>query len=193
MTKRLAVLTGAICLIVGFQNCSQSALQTSEMASMNDVSVIVPPAAGGSSSSEASKVTYIEIPNISEDGAVSAKISEVSMYRLVIATESGKIHLVDDANNILQERCLGSANLAELKTILSGSSVCAAPVKSADICAMKYTPAYAALYANEKRVNLGEEKDSCGRGRQDLCGGLADVFQAYVAHVRANWADMSCE
>nr|BFD58328.1 hypothetical protein CKG001_04350 [Bdellovibrio sp. CKG001]BFD61757.1 hypothetical protein BdHM001_04380 [Bdellovibrio sp. HM001]BFD65581.1 hypothetical protein HAGR004_06030 [Bdellovibrio sp. HAGR004] len=193
MTKRLAVLAGTVCLIVGFQNCSQSALQTSEMASMNDVSVIVPPAAGGESPTEASKVTYVEIPNISEDGAVSAKASEVSPYRLVIAIDSGKIHLVDDGNNILQERCLGSANLAELKTILSGSSVCAAPVKSNDICAMKYTPAYASLYADEKRVNLGEEKDSCGRGRQDLCGGLADVFQAYVAHVRANWSDMSCE
>lgn len=194
MAKRWAVLVGASCLILGFQNCTQSSLQDSQLASLNEVAVTLPGAGGESGSSESAKVTYVEIPNVSENiENVAAKSSDISPYRLVIAASSGRIQLVDQMNSVLEERCLSEESLAELKNILSGSSVCAAPVQEADMCAMRYTPAYASLYANEKRVNLGEEKDSCGTGRQDLCGGLAEVFQAYVAHIRANWADMSCE
>ncbi|AFY00196.1 hypothetical protein [Bdellovibrio bacteriovorus] len=195
MTKRLALLTGTVCLILGFQNCSQNSLQTSEMASLNDVSVALPPSGGGDSANTPAKVTYVEIPNVSDTvvEGVAAKASELGQYRLVIATDSGRIQLVDEVNTVIQERCLSAGSLSELKTILSGSSVCAAPVKSADMCAMRYKPAYASLYANETRVNLGEEKDSCGTGLKDLCGGLADVFQAYVSHVRNNWTAMNCE
>lgn len=194
MTKRLALLAGTVCLILGFQNCSQSSLQSSDMASSGELTVNVPPAGGTDAGLSSAKVTYVEIPNIAEEGAsVSAKATELTPFRLVISTDSGKIQLMDDSNAVLEERCLGSAQLSELKTILSGSSVCAAAAVEADVCAMRYKPAYASLYANEKRVNLGEEKDSCGTGRQDLCGGLADVFQAYVSHVRANWSSMSCE
>lgn len=194
MTKRLAVLTGTVCLILGFQNCSQNQLQTSEMASMNDVSVSLPPVVENAEP-ESAKVTFVEIPNVSDmvgDG-ISAKASEDSRLRLVIATSTGRIQLVDEINSVLQERCLSAASLAELKAILSGSSVCQAPVQVADMCAMRYKPAYVALYANDTRVNLGEEKDSCGTGLKDLCGGLANVFQAYVSHVRNNWTEMNCE
>ncbi|KYG69350.1 hypothetical protein AZI87_09170 [Bdellovibrio bacteriovorus] len=193
--KRGLALIGILCLVLGFQNCSQSALQGQGDLASTDVSINMPPQISEEESSVAKAVTFIEIPNISDgQTSVSAKATEVTPYRLVISTESGSIQLVDDANNVLEKRCLNSSNLDELKTILSGSSICEAEVQSDDqVCSMKYKPWYAALYVNEERVKLGEEKDSCGKGRKDLCGALTDVFQAYVAHVKQHWNEMNCE
>nr|WP_295900074.1 hypothetical protein [uncultured Bdellovibrio sp.] len=193
--KRVLALVATLCLVLGFQNCAQNQMQSLDMAS-NEVSVNLPPQSsnGESSTPTAGKVTYVEIPNISEDGAVAQKASEVTPYRLVISLQSGSIQLMDDSNAVLQKRCLDSGSLQELKTILTGANICAASAPADDqICAMKYQPGYASLFVNEKRVNLGEEQDSCGRGRKDLCGALTDVFQAYVSHVKQHWTEMNCE
>ncbi|MEK2644133.1 hypothetical protein [Bdellovibrio sp. BCCA] len=198
--KRVLALVATLCLVLGFQNCAQNQMQSLDLAA-SDVSVNLPPqssngdsSTGGSSVSTAGKVTYVEIPNISEDGSVAQKASPVTPYRLVISLQSGSIQLMDDSNAVLQKRCLDSGSLQELKTILGGANICAASAPAEDqICAMKYQPGYASLFVNEKRVNLGEEQDSCGRGRKDLCGALTDVFQAYVSHVKQHWTEMDCE
>ncbi|WII70650.1 hypothetical protein QJS83_09285 [Bdellovibrio sp. 22V] len=185
-------LISVLCLILGFQNCSQSAFNPAGLEA-NEVSISLPPSVEGEEPSS-SKVTYVEIPNMQDQSSgIAAKASELTPYRLVISTATGRIQLMDDANEILQEKCLSSSDLQELQTILSGSSVCAQPEVEADMCAARYTPPYASLYANEKRVNLGEARDSCGKGRKDLCGGLTEVFQAYISHVKSGWTSMNCE
>ncbi|MEN0058406.1 MAG: hypothetical protein AAGB31_06190 [Bdellovibrio sp.] len=189
--KRVLALMTMFCLVLGFQNCSQSNLQNAGDLS-GDVSVIIPSEVGASESQ--STVTYVEIPEVSAESSVSSKASSEALAgRLVISMQSGSIQLMDDANNVLSQRCLDSSRLKELKTILSGSSICATEVSADQICAMRMKSAYASLYADERRVNLGEEMDSCGRGKKDLCGGLADVFRSYVSYVRAHWAEMECE
>lgn len=193
MNKGLALIT-TLCLILGFQNC-QSTMQPEGMSSSNEVSVTLPAVASGGGSSSGStvgKVTYVEVPNISDSTSASQKTADLTPYRLVISVQTGTIQLMDDSNAVMETRCLDSGSLQELKTILSGASVCAAQA-SGDICAMRYTPGYASLYVNESRVNLGEQKDSCGTGRLDLCGGLNDVFQSYVTHVKQNWTQMNCQ
>ncbi|KHD89055.1 MAG: hypothetical protein OM95_05485 [Bdellovibrio sp. ArHS] len=194
--KRGLALIGILCLVLGFQNCSQSSLQGQGDLASNDVSINMPPQIVEDGNASAPKaVTYIEIPNIADgETSFSSKAIEATPYRLVISTESGSIQLVDDANAVLENRCLSAGNLEELKTILSGSSICEAQTQDDDqICSMRYKPWYAALYVNEERVKLGEERDSCGKGRKDLCGALTDVFQAYVAHLRLHWSEMNCE
>ncbi|WP_413613020.1 hypothetical protein [Bdellovibrio sp. HCB-110] len=193
--KRGLALIATLCLVLGFQNCAQNTMQTSDLTA-NEVSVNLPPSSSNgeeASSGASGKVTYVEIPNISDEASVSGKATELTPYRLVISVQSGSIDLVDDTNAVLQKRCLDSGSLQELKTILGGASICAAANADGEICAMKYTPGYASLYVNEKRVNLGEEQDSCGKGRKDLCGALTDVFQAYVSHVKQHWTEMNCE
>ncbi|NUN06469.1 MAG: hypothetical protein HUU57_11990 [Bdellovibrio sp.] len=179
------------CLVLGFQNCSQSSLQDSVLAGP-DVNINLPtgnvPESGEPTSG---KVTYVEIPNVVSDFAAQQKAGEI--YRLVISMNSGEIQAVDDRNTLLEKRCLSKSHLDELKTILSGSSVCEAVSSAADQCAMRYKAGYASLFVNEKRVNLGEELDSCGRGRKDLCGATTDVFKAYLDLVRNHWAQMECE
>lgn len=193
--KRVLALAFMFSLILGFQNCSQSSLQPEGVLS-GDVAVTLPQS-GVSPTSDAAvaaKVTYVEIPNVTDSNLAPQKLSDVvSPHRLVISLQTGVIQLMDEANAPLEQRCLSASSLDELKTILSGASICAAQVTSADICAMSYKPAYASLYANESRVLLGEERDSCGTGRKDLCGALAEVFQAYVSHVKANWSEMNCQ
>lgn len=188
--KRVLAAVSMLCLVLGFQNCSQSSLQGSAEQASSQVAISVPSQNGESASQT---VTYIEVPNISEDSGVAQKASELTPYRLVVSVNSGSIQLMDESNNVIEKRCLDSAQLQELQTILAGSSVCAVQASSAEVCAMKYTPGYASLYANEKRINLGEQRDSCGNGKKDLCGGLANVFQNYVSFLRSNWSEMNCQ
>lgn len=189
--KRVLAVVSMLCLVLGFQNCSQSSLQSGAgSVDSSQVAISVPNQSGESSSQ---KVTYVEIPNISEDSSVAQKTAELSPYRLVISVQNGSIQLMDESNNVLQKRCLKSSDLQELQTILAGSSVCAVGSSAADVCAARYKAGYASLYANEKRINLGEERDSCGNGKKDLCGELADVFQNYVSHLRSGWSEMNCE
>lgn len=192
--KRGLAFISAACLILGFQNCSQSNLQSGEGLSA-DVLISAPLAQEGDETvSNTSKVTFVEVPNISEDSSVQRKAAtEVTPFRLVVSLQSGNINLMDDRNNVLEKRCLSSSSLQEIKTILAGASICSAKVAAADVCAQSYTPGYASLYADEQRIALGERRDSCGSGQKDLCGDLSTVFQNYVSHLRDSWADMSCD
>ncbi|MGZ3773835.1 MAG: hypothetical protein ACXVCY_07345 [Pseudobdellovibrionaceae bacterium] len=200
--NKFFALSMALCLILGFQNCSKSPLQNSEILSnsKNGVTVSVPVQNGGISSA---KITYIEIPNA--DSAAQTSLAQKSLdvssspssnpssSHLVISVQTGVIQLMDASSAVLEERCLSPASLSELNTILSGASICNGQAVSADICGMRYKPAYASLYADEGRVNLGEEKDSCGTGKKDLCGDMAGVFQNYVSFVKAHFQEMNCQ
>lgn len=178
-------------LVLAFQNCGRQGLQ-SDGAGSGDVAVTLPQN-GVAVAADSAKVTYIEIPEVADTSGQQKIVGEEGDGRLVISLQSGKIQLMDSANNVLQQRCLAPSDLGELKTILSGSKICEAQVAQDAICAMQMKMGYASLYADEKRVNLGEELDSCGRGRKDLCGELSNVFKAYVSHVKANWVEMHCE
>lgn len=189
--NKFFAVTMILCLVLGFQNCSKSALQSSENLGNNNVTVSLPSSGEGKT---VANVTYIEIPN-AERPQDSLKISEVVPIsgRLVISLQTGVMQLVDDSNAVLEKRCLSGSSLNELNTILGGSSICATASPSSDICGMSYKPAYASLYADDTRVKLGEEQDTCGTGKKDLCGDLAPVFQAYVSYVKAHWQEMNCQ
>ncbi|MGZ3771145.1 MAG: hypothetical protein ACXVCA_15120, partial [Bdellovibrio sp.] len=179
-------------LLLGFQNCSQSNL--SGGAGSAGVSSFSPPSEKNGVA--VTNVSYIEIPNAEPTTAtaLSQKMDSSSSQRLMVSPQTGKIQLVDDADSVLAERCLSSADLNELNTILSSSSVCSAPAApSSEICGMSYKPAYASLVADNTSFDLGEEKDSCGTGKKDLCGDLASVFQNYVAYVKAHFQEMACK
>lgn len=192
--KRGLAVVATLCLILGFQNCSQSSLEAGEgLNGKIAVSIHSPESVVDAVNAS---VTYLEIPQSDESISVgvSAKASSsaAGALRLVVSTQTGKISLVDAKNEVFEERCLSSEDLQEMKTILAGSSICSKVVSEDTMCAMSYTPAYVSLYANEERIQLGEKMDSCGTGSKDLCGGLADVFQSYVGHIKANWESMAC-
>lgn len=190
--KRVLAAAAVLLLILGFQNCSQKSLQVDGSVASSEVTVSLPQ--GGGEATSVAKVTYVEIPEIADSANAYQKASVGSgSERLVISLDSGVIQLMDDANNALDKRCLSSSDLEELKNILAGSRICEAQVPGDAICAMRMKTAYASLFANEQRVNLGEERDSCGTGRKDLCGQLSDVFQAYVTHVKEHWSEMNCQ
>lgn len=200
MKKGLAAVA-VFCLVLGFQNCSQNSMHGDDFSSSSDniINVPAPVNAGGDGSTSNStttpaKVTYVEIPNIVDSSSSSSqKAAVVSPYRLVVSTQSGSIQLMDDANDVLQTRCLSAGSLQELKNILTGASVCSKAIPDVDVCSAVYTPGYASLFADGKRVNLGESRDSCGTGRKDLCGTMTDVFQGYVAYLKAHWSEMECQ
>lgn len=192
MNRGLA-LVGMLGLIVAFQNCSQETLTSSaENMKATDVAITLP-----GENAQAAKVSFVEIPDITANdhqAKIGASLGEEESYRLVISVDSGALQILDRANAVMDRGCLSQSDLQELKTILGGSRICQADSVAADqMCSQVYRPGYASLYADEQRISLGEQMDSCGRGKKDLCGELSNVFKAYVAHLKLNWSQMSCE
>lgn len=189
LNKFFALIT-ILSLVLGFQNCGQSGLESGGSLGTNKISVTLPQLGQGKAVAD---VTYIEIPEADQAGSSQKLSGEISTNRLVISIQTGVIQLTDDTNAVLEKRCLSAASLNELHTILGGSTVCAAAPPSSEMCGERYKPAYVSLYADEARVNLGEEQDSCGTGRKDLCGDLATVFQNYVSYVKSHYMEMNCQ
>lgn len=192
MNKGLA-LVGMLGLIVAFQNCSQETLTSSSNDfNSNEVAVTLP-----GDEKQSAKITFVEIPDLPVAESM-AKLgqslrNEEEAFKLVISVESGALQILDQGNAVMDKGCLSSSDLEELKSILGGSRICKSQASQQEICAQIYKPGYAALYADDDKISLGEERDSCGNGKQDLCGELSSVFQAYVAHIKNNWSKMSCE
>jgi hypothetical protein len=197
VNKGLALLS-SVCLIVAFQNCSQETLTStstgSESLKSSDVLVTLPDA-----SESKAKIDFVEIPDIQSDAVAQKASLSVSpegadSYRLVISVESGVLQILDQSNSVMDRGCLSASDLQELQTILSGSRICQRLLQQEDLmCAQVYKASYVSLYSDDKKISLGEERDSCGNGKKDLCGDLSKVFQAYVAHIRTHWSKMSCE
>lgn len=177
----IVVMVG--CLILGFQNCSQSGLVQTDLASSN-LSIVapVPGSMGDSSSEESTSVDAVLIP--SPEGT------------LTVESESGKISLVDQNNQVLEEACLGSQELSELQSYLKSynSNLCGAPaVSSETMCAQSYTKGYASLIIGDQKMNLGERFDSCGRGFKDFCGDQAQSFRGLVVYIQKNFHSLNCQ
>jgi len=198
--KKLSTLAIFTCLILGFQNCSQSGLSTGGSADS---------AFKGDSSGDAeldpsslSEVSTVEIPystnsiavNDSGEGLREARKSgSVSNDRLVVDLASGKISLLNAQGQAVAETCLDDSRLEEMKSYLSSSSICEAEVESNVACTQVYEQGYASLASEAGRLNLGESLDGCGRGYKDFCGSVASSFKGLVESIKQNWQQLSCQ
>ncbi|WP_340598591.1 hypothetical protein [Bdellovibrio sp. GT3] len=171
----LVVLAG--CLILGFQNCSQSNLSASELPSPS--SHVVTPALGADA--ESSAITSVEVP--------------VPQGILSIDSKTGRIQVIDSSQSVIEESCLQPADLAELQSYLKAGSICGKPVPEEDVmCAQSYSAGYVSLILNDQKMNLGESYDSCGRGYKDICDEqVAQSFRGLVAYIQKNFHGMLCE
>ncbi|MBO9666747.1 MAG: hypothetical protein J7501_08015 [Bdellovibrio sp.] len=180
MNKNWMVVIAGCCLILGFQNCSQSGLSQGDFASL-DVHAVTPSVGSGEESSEdAQAITSVEIP--------------FGQNKLRVQADSGRIDLFDSAGQLVEEGCLGSVELSELQSYIKPYNICGAPAQDADrVCAQTYTAGYASLVMGQQRMNLGEMFDSCGSGYKDLCGDQAQSFRGLVAYMQKNFYSLNCQ
>jgi|GEM_PF-1434727 hypothetical protein len=196
--KKFGSLAIFTCLVLGFQNCSQSNLGTSGVSSS---------AIGDSASestldgAELAQVSSVEIPystssipeNTSGEGIRAArKASAVTSEHLVIALDSGAITLVNSNGQAVAQTCLDESRLEEMKSYLASASICEAEVAEDVACSQQYEQGYASLKSSEGQLNLGESLDGCGRGYKDFCGSMASSFKGLVESIKLNWQSMSC-
>ncbi len=175
--KKIAALVGTVCLIIGFQNCSQSNLSPDGL----DASLT---GAGG----ESGKVTVIA-------PVVAIELSSAESSQWVIDISSGEIRYTSGKGEVSATRCLSSEDHASLKKILEEAKVCEASKAPADrICSQVYTSGYATLNSEDtKRVVLGESRDGCGSGQKELCGDQGEALRAFLNHVSQNLSNMVCQ
>lgn len=189
MIKRLSLVVFSFCLMLGFQNCARTG--TTDMLSVDSMETVIFDSHGSDD------LSYVEVPANAEETTVWKKVAGQTVLkgdqRLLISPKSGDIYLVDNMNTDLGKHCLSPDDHRRLQEILANISVCQMPIEKAEICAARYVPAYASLVFGDNRVSLGEQRDSCGYGRQEICGQQSDIFKSFVSYVRANFTDMSCE
>lgn len=177
------------CLVVGFQNCAQNGLN-SQLGSGDFASQA--PSADAEFLESTPEVTFVEIPQYQVAGK-TASLASALETRLVISTATGRIQLMDSKNSVHGVACLNFDDFNKFKKSIEGSAICAAGVTEAEICAMRYKPPYAVLFTGaQERISLGEELNSCGRGKVDLCGDIKQDFQAIIQHIELNWKSMAC-
>lgn len=194
--KKLYPILAAIVVTLAFQNCSphsmDSGLITRDSSSLTFGDTSLPRLTPLDSILD--EVKILEIPRVSfssDDDPEKTGLNDA--YALRVDLMTGMIDLVDrnDAS-VLASRCLSLTSRDEVVTILQSSQLCeqGRPDK---LCAQRYTPEYASLIANAKVIPLGEELDSCGSGKKDLCGESAVMLKGFIKFVKSNWQDMSCE
>lgn len=168
--KKAVVITSFICLILGFQNCSQSSLSgTSDL---------------NSSSSE--KVESLE--SVSKVELVSHDESQ-----WVLDVNSGQINYTSRSGVVSATRCLSQSEQAELKSIFENASICAKEVSEGVICSQQYSAGYAVLVSDAERVALGEKLNGCGAGQKEICGIKGASFKAFLTHIANNIDSMVCQ
>lgn len=172
----LVILAG--CLILGFQNCSQANLSASDFPSTSS-HIVTPSVGSGSDADESTKISALEIP--------------VSGGVLTVDSATGRISLIGQNDQILEESCLPAAEIAELQSYLKSSNICGKAVDASLQCAQVYSPGYASLVIGDQKMNLGESYDSCGRGFKDICGDQAQSFRGLVAYIQKNFHGLLCE
>jgi hypothetical protein len=175
----LVILTG--CLILGFQNCSQTNLSASELAS-SSAHLVTPAVGTGSDADSSAPISSLEIP--------------LTMGSLSVDPVSGRIVFLGANDQVIDEYCLPAQEISELQSYLKVSNICG-PKNAVDAgaqCGQVYTPAYASLGIGDQKMNLGESYDSCGRGFKDICGEqAAQSFRGLVAYIQKNFKSLSCE
>ena len=170
--KKIVVITSSICLILGFQNCSQSSLSAGSDA-------------GSSGSSE--KVATLD--SVSKVELVSHDESQ-----WVLDVDSGQINYTSRSGVISATRCLSSDDRAELKSIFENASICAKEVAEGAICTQQYSPGYAVLVSEASdRLALGETLNGCGRGQKEICGVKGASFKAFLTHIANDIDSMVCQ
>lgn len=179
------------CLVVGFQNCAQNGANLSADPGAGDLASQAP-AADAAFLESTPQVTFVEIPQHQIAGKTETS-ADVLEKRLVISASTGRIQLMDSKNAVHGVACLNFEDFSKFKKSIEGSAICAAGVTDAEICAMRYKPPYAVLFTGEQqRISLGEELNSCGRGKVDLCGDIKKDFQEIIQHIELNWKSMAC-
>lgn len=194
--KKLYPILAAFVVTLGFQNCSPHSMDSGLIGgdsslTFGDTSL---PSMAGASDSILNEAQLLEIPQVSfsSDKGLE-KTSSSEAYTLRINLSTGAIELVDRGDSsVLASRCLSLNSRDEVMAILRSSQLCEQG-RSDKLCAQRYTPEYANLVANGKVIPLGEEFDSCGSGKKDLCGDSASVLKGFIGFVKSNWQDMTCE
>jgi hypothetical protein len=183
------------CLLVSFQNCARTAVDSTtgqiQTMSENSVSTLNP-----------SDAQTVEVPNSatvdSQVSKVSAKASSDSLfssYNLSIHPKTGIVDVLEADGSVSPDTqfCLRSAQIAQLEDLLTQAKLCEAQDQShGDVaCSMDYHSPYAKLHFSDRDVVLGERYSGCNKG-PDLCGAQSTQMQAFLKNVTDNLASLTC-
>lgn len=174
----ILILTG--CLILGFQNCARNNL-VADAGSGNNLNQISPGAISSISNSGddsgGAAVAAVEIPS--------------PMGPITVEVDTGRISLVNNQSQVIQQACLSSKDLIELQSYTKNYNLCG-ETQEAEVCTQQYTAGYASLIIDNQRLNLGESFDGCGKGFKNFCGSQGDSFRGFVSYILKNFASMPC-
>lgn len=185
-TKITSVVFLVVVLFFSYQNCSQK-----------QFSVIDP--SQKSQNNDSRKLSDLEVQNLKffteqdseiQKGPNKFYVKTKKLYSL--DTESGVLAEHDQAADSLNTFCLTGELLAEVRSIISKSSVCKGGPSTAEICAQVIAEPYAELVTSSEVIPLGFASDACGSNKIDLCEDQSSVLKSWIASVHAQLPQLGC-
>lgn len=170
MKKYIPVLVASGVLLFGFQNCSQQQANL-----LTDASPI--------------SQNKIEDPVLSQ--AESLDILTQGDKKVSLNLQTGE--LVQEAEGLLEKKCLPDSIRAEILDLLAASNLCETPDPGPDMaCAQVYSAPYSEIHWADKSVKVGEAISSCHKD-VDLCGQDGMLLRGMLKDVVARWSEWSCD
>lgn len=193
--KRWTFLLITGCLLVSFQNCARTAIDTTtgQIQTMSESSV---------SNLNPADAQTLEVPSsMAIDSAVSkisAKAASEELfisYNLSVHPKTGVIDVLRPDGSVSPDSqfCLQSGQIAELEDLLTQARLCEAQDHSSENtgCTMDYHSPYAKLHFSDRSVVLGERYSGCYKG-PDLCGEQSQKLQAFLKTITESLPSLSC-
>lgn len=110
----------------------------------------------------------------------------------VLDPASGVLAEHDEASGDFKTYCLSHELLADVRTILSRSSVCRGGPSATEACAQVIQEPYAELVTSNDVIQLGLASDACGSNKVDLCEDQSNVLKGWIDSVHNQLPQLNC-
>lgn len=183
-TKHIVFLV--LVLLFSYQNCSRSnfADETSQQ--------LQSPSEGQSlADMQVQQLKFFTEQN-SEMQKGSYKFYVKTKLNYVLDPDSGVLAEHDESTGDLKTYCLSHELLADVRSILSRSSVCRGGPSATEACAQVIQEPYAEIVTANDVIQLGSASDACGSNRIDLCEDQSSILRGWIDSVRAQLSQLNC-
>ncbi len=184
--KIKSIIFLVVVLFFSYQNCSQT--QFADETSQKSQNVV-----------SSQKLSDLQVQNLKfftekdseiQKGDHKFYVKTKTLYSL--DTESGVLAEHDQAADTLNTYCLNTELLSEIRSLISGSSICRSGPSTAEACAQVITEPYAELVTASDLIQLGLASDACGSNKIDLCDDQSSVLKGWIESVHSQLPQLGC-
>ena len=195
MKKLIAILSGLFVLLLSFQNCQKpphpdeiNGNVSQSSTALNSVGTV-----------DLSQESVDTVQFLVSDSRVVSKAGnnyQVNYNKILeVDLQSGVLTETSDLDSASASYCLPESVKEELLSIIKSSQVCQVRQEAAagEVCTQSITQAYASVVTSNSQFDLGYSSSPCSGVRTDLCGEQSDVLKGFIASLKSQYHNYTCQ